>query len=123
MDAKDGTPGSAVKADANGWAEGRIEPFAIDRAWSLFAPESGSRIDIERWSHHAHRFFGLRIQVTPEKRYPGGGAPLVDAFDLDMASEQATTRGSDGDGMERPGETNAGERGTNVGRVRVITVP
>jgi hypothetical protein len=100
MDARD--EAAPLKADEHGWAEGRIEPLPIDRAWSLFSPEPACRIDLERWAHHAQRFFALRIGVTPKKAYPSGGSPLMDAFDFEVTGP----RGDD-----------------DVERARVITVP
>ncbi len=91
-----------LRTDENGWAVGRIDPLPIARAWTLFSPEPDCRIDIERWSHHAQRFFGLRIGVAPKKAYPSGGSPLVDAFDFEV------------------GAVGGGEK---MERARVITVP
>ncbi len=115
MDATDAA--SPVKADENGWAEGKIEPLAIERVWSLFSPEADCRIDLERWAHHAQRFFALRIGIAPEKAYPSGGSPVVDAFDFEVLG--ASRRDAD----PRGGSPDLGVGGVDRRRVRVITVP
>lgn len=129
MDATDAA--SPVKADENGWAEGKIEPLAIERVWSLFSPEADCRIDLERWAHHAQRFFALRIGIAPEKAYPSGASPLVDAFDFEVlgaARRDADPRvGSPALGVGSPdprvGSPALGVGGVDRRRVRVITVP
>ncbi len=143
MDATDAA--SPVKADENGWAEGKIEPLAIERVWSLFSPEADCRIDLERWAHHAQRFFALRIGIAPEKAYPSGASPLVDAFDFEVlgaARRDADPRvgspalgvgspalgvGSPALGVGSPdprvGSPDLGVGGVDRRRVRVITVP
>ncbi len=129
MDATDAA--SPVKADENGWAEGKIEPLAIERVWSLFSPEADCRIDLERWAHHAQRFFALRIGIAPEKAYPSGASPLVDAFDFEVlgaARRDVDPRvGSPALGVGSPdprvGSPALGVGGVDRRRVRVITVP
>lgn len=122
MDASDAA--SPLRADENGWAEGRIEPIAIERAWSLFSPEADCRIDVERWAHHAQRFFALRIGVAPEKAYPSGASPLVDAFDFEVLGAKGGVADSRvGSPDSRVGSPDAAVGGGGGERVRVITVP
>jgi hypothetical protein len=45
----------------------------------VFGQRTDARIDIDAWCAHAERFFGARIGLTEEKRYPPGkGAPPID---------------------------------------------
>jgi hypothetical protein len=64
--------------DDNGWFVGAVAPLPLGACFSVLAPEASSAIAVERLQHHATRFFGLAIAVTPEKTYPAGGFPRQD---------------------------------------------
>jgi hypothetical protein len=73
-----------MDVDENGWVTGKIEPLALESAWSLFAPEAEARVDAARWAHHARKFFSLELTVIPTKTYPTGGFPLADACEVEV---------------------------------------
>jgi hypothetical protein len=68
--------------DENGWLAGTIEPWSVEAAYSLLAPEAASRIDAARWCEHGSRLFGAELSVAPDKHYPAGGWPLCDRVDV-----------------------------------------
>jgi len=79
-----------MDVDENGWATGRIDPLPIDHAWTLFSPEAEARIDADRWSHHAQRFFSLELKIVGRpKLYPAGSSPLADAVVLAIGPASA----------------------------------
>ncbi len=71
--------------DENGWAEGPVEPLEPGDAFSLFSPEADGRIDEARFAHAAQAFFGARLTLATQKRYPNGAVPIADAFVLRIA--------------------------------------
>src|SRR4051812_43655110 len=83
-----------MRFDELGWAMGILEPLPIDAAWTLLSPEPSARVDAARWAHQAETFFRATLRVTPEKRYPSGTIPILDAVAIDLARRgaEATTR-------------------------------
>jgi hypothetical protein len=82
-----------MQFDENGWVVGAVAPMHVDEAWSLLSPEPDARMDGVRWAHQAERFFRARLTVLPDKRYPAGTLPLVDAAWAEVAPLTAA-RGS-----------------------------
>ncbi len=83
-----------METDENGWAKGAIAPLPVEEAWTLFSPDASSRIDAARWAHQATAFFGARLAVVQDKRYPAGTLPLADQVEVEIAGrdEPAATR-------------------------------
>jgi hypothetical protein len=74
-----------VVVDENGWARGAVSALPPRQAWSLLSSHSGARIDRSAWAEQARAFFGARLEVVQDKRYPSGTLPLADAVDVDLA--------------------------------------
>jgi hypothetical protein len=83
-----------VVLDENGWARGAIAPLPPTEAWTLFSPGPEARVDASLWAHQAARFFGARLAVVHDKRYPAGTLPLADAVEVDVTERgaEASTR-------------------------------
>jgi hypothetical protein len=78
--------------DENGWAVGAIVPMSIDAAWSLITPEAEARIEAARWEHQASAFFGARIALAFEKKYPAGTTPRSDVALIDVTASKVSAR-------------------------------
>lgn len=99
--------------DENGWAVGRIAPLDVGEAWSLFSPEADARVDAARWAHQARTFFGARLELARDKRYPTGAIPMADALELDVLALRPASGGDRAEPPAAPEPT----------RVLVVTVP
>lgn len=82
-----------MQFDENGWVVGAVAPMRVDEAWSLLSPDPDGRMDAVRWAHQAERFFRARLTLLPDKRYPSGTLPLVDAAWVQVSLSEAA-RGS-----------------------------
>jgi hypothetical protein len=76
--------------DENGWARGVVAPLPPREAWTLLSPEPDARVDAARWAHQADAFFGARLVVPLDKRYPSGTLPLADRVAVDVGEREAT---------------------------------
>jgi hypothetical protein len=70
----------AIVFDEHGFAVGLREPPARAAAYTLFSPAASSRLDHAGVTAHVERFFGARLTLSPDKTYPGGAEPVVDAM-------------------------------------------
>jgi hypothetical protein len=77
--------------DENGWARGAIAALPPGEAWTLLSPEADARVDAARWAHQAVTFFGARLAVVQEKRYPAGTLPIADRMEIDLSEKGAAT--------------------------------
>ena len=74
----------AIVFDEHGFAVGLREPPARASAYTLFSPAASSRLDPALVGAHVARFYGARLAVSPDKTYPGGTEPVVDAMFLEV---------------------------------------
>jgi hypothetical protein len=83
-----------MDTDDNGWATGPIEALSVDSSWSLLSAQPEARIDVARWAHQARTFFGARLELVQQKRYPNGDTPEADAVEVEIgrSGDPATTR-------------------------------
>ncbi len=49
-----------------------MTPPSRERTYVVFAQRSDARVEIDAWNAHAVRFFGTRIGLSADKRYPSG---------------------------------------------------
>lgn len=74
------------RLDAHGvLREGALDAPARERAFTVFAQRSDARVELAAWQRNAERFFGAKVGLTVDKRYPDGHFPARDAMRVVVA--------------------------------------